>query len=301
MIFFLLWIVFGILGTLAVISSKYAQSLKKALLICTWILPVFGAVIALLYLYLCGQNKQPAFNRAEFVKRDALKKTYSHPDLIHELNIVPVADAMAASPVGAKRSLLLSQLKKDRTKNYRQLIKAASDTDTETAHYASALRMEMYTDMENEAKATYDAWKTQQTQENLIEAVQATVSLLQSTLLSDYEAEMMHSRMKELCSHFPEGEMPDHFILPLAQSLTAADEIESVFEIWEKQNTDNPDQYLWMEALNCSVTRKDYASFNTLLELALQEPEWISDPNIQKRIDYWKEWRKRHAFSTPTY
>ena len=67
-----------------------------------------------------------------------------HPDVQEALNVVPVEDAMAVSGNTEKRALLLKQLKKDLRENYKILLVAAQDTDSESAHYVAAAKMEIY-------------------------------------------------------------------------------------------------------------------------------------------------------------
>ena len=67
-----------------------------------------------------------------------------HPDVREALNVAPVEDAMAVSGNKEKRALLLKQLKKDLTENYRVLLAAERDKDSESAHYAAVAKTEIY-------------------------------------------------------------------------------------------------------------------------------------------------------------
>lgn len=67
-----------------------------------------------------------------------------HPDVREALDVVPVEDAMAVSGKTEKRALLLKQLKKDLKENYRILLAAEQDEDSESAHYVAAAKMEIY-------------------------------------------------------------------------------------------------------------------------------------------------------------
>lgn len=67
-----------------------------------------------------------------------------HPNVREALNVVPVEDAMAVSANEEKRDLLLKQLKKDLTENYRVLLAAERDEDSESAHYAAVAKTEIY-------------------------------------------------------------------------------------------------------------------------------------------------------------
>lgn len=67
-----------------------------------------------------------------------------HPDVREALNVAPVEDAMAISGNVEKRALLLKQLKKDLKENYKILLAAEQDADSESAHYAAIAKREIY-------------------------------------------------------------------------------------------------------------------------------------------------------------
>lgn len=67
-----------------------------------------------------------------------------HPDVQEALDVVPVEDAMAVSSTMEKRALLLRQLTKSLEDNYKILLAAEQDDDSESAHYVAAAKMEIY-------------------------------------------------------------------------------------------------------------------------------------------------------------
>lgn len=73
-----------------------------------------------------------------------IERQPEHPDVREALNVVPVEDAMAVSGNTEKRALLLKQLKKDLKENYKILLAAEQDEDSESAHYVAAAKMEIY-------------------------------------------------------------------------------------------------------------------------------------------------------------
>ena len=84
------------------------------------------------------------YDRESLVKRFDFERSQERPYLQGELNVVPVEDAMVVSTNTEKRTLLLSQLKKDIFNNYRALLAAENDEDSESAHYIAAAKMEVY-------------------------------------------------------------------------------------------------------------------------------------------------------------
>lgn len=74
----------------------------------------------------------------------AIERQPEHPDVREALNVVPVEDAMAIGSNTEKRALLLKQLKKSLTENYKILLVAEQDEDSESVHYVAAAKMEVY-------------------------------------------------------------------------------------------------------------------------------------------------------------
>lgn len=107
-------------------------------------LPVFG--FALYFLprllgWIFGENK---YDRDSLVQRNRIERMAEHPNVEEELGVVPVEDAMAINENKEKRELLLRQLKKDMNENYKVLLAAESDEDSESVHYVAATKMEIY-------------------------------------------------------------------------------------------------------------------------------------------------------------
>ena len=73
-----------------------------------------------------------------------IERQPEHPDVREALNVVPVEDAMAVSGDTEKRALLLKQLEKNLKENYKILLAAEQDEDSESSHYIAAAKMEIY-------------------------------------------------------------------------------------------------------------------------------------------------------------
>ena len=108
-------------------------------------LPALGFLIYYLpalprsFLEMVRVNREAVLTHAFEVERQP-----EHPDVREALDVVPVEDAMAVSGNTEKRALLLKQLKKDLKENYKILLAAEQDEDSESAHYVAAARMEIY-------------------------------------------------------------------------------------------------------------------------------------------------------------
>ena len=84
------------------------------------------------------------YDRENLVKRLEIEQERVMPAVEKELNVIPIEDAMVISSNVEKRALLLEQLKKDINANYKVILPAGSDSDSESAHYVAAARMEVY-------------------------------------------------------------------------------------------------------------------------------------------------------------
>ena len=91
------------------------------------------------FLEKAGVDREAVLTHAFEIERQP-----EHPDVREALNVVPVEDAMAVSSNAEKRALLLKQLKKSLKENYRILLAAEQDEDSESAHYVAAAKMEIY-------------------------------------------------------------------------------------------------------------------------------------------------------------
>ena len=84
------------------------------------------------------------YDRENLVKRYEIHRMEKAPEVERELDVIPVEDAMAVGSLREKRGLLLDQLKKDMQSNYKYILPASADSDSESAHYVAAGRMEVY-------------------------------------------------------------------------------------------------------------------------------------------------------------
>lgn len=89
------------------------------------------------------QSRSPYDSEAVLIRARHIEQLPEHPDVKDELNVMAVTDAVAASGKAEKRALLLKQLKRDLKENYKILMLAEEDDDTESVHYVSAAKMEI--------------------------------------------------------------------------------------------------------------------------------------------------------------
>lgn len=122
-----------------------------------------------------------------------------HPNVREALNVVPVEDAMAISANEEKRDLLLKQLKKDLTENYRVLLAAEWDEDTESAHYAAVAKTEIYRLHQTRwLECRRDLAQEPGSPEKYHAACEALIDMLSSGILSSREQSAYQKRLCDL-------------------------------------------------------------------------------------------------------
>ncbi|MBQ4529714.1 MAG: tripartite tricarboxylate transporter TctB family protein [Lachnospiraceae bacterium] len=129
-------VVFAILG-----ASKRQKMWLAAFFA---VFPVMGFVIYFLPQWILNIRKKYSYDRESLVRRFDIEQAQAVPVVEKELNVIPIEDAMAVSNNKEKRSLLLEQLKKDIHTNYKVVLPAGGDNDSESAHYVAAAKMEVY-------------------------------------------------------------------------------------------------------------------------------------------------------------
>lgn len=131
--------------TVLYVTVKRARREETGMAVYFVFLPGLGFFLyylpVLLHLFL---EKMGVDREAILIRAFDVELQPEHPDVREALNVVPVEDAMAISGNAEKRALLLGQLKKDLNENYRILLAAERDRDSESAHYAAVAKMEIY-------------------------------------------------------------------------------------------------------------------------------------------------------------
>lgn len=151
------------------------------------IVPVIGFLMYFLSAALWKQE-EIRYDREYLVRRFKMAKGQSRPDMEAELDVIPVEDAMAFGENVEKRNLLLNQLKKSVHSNYRNILAAGEDTDTETAHYVAAAKMEVYHNLYEDMKnAEQEYWKDSGNMQKVAVVLDTIQALMDSEILSREE------------------------------------------------------------------------------------------------------------------
>jgi hypothetical protein len=132
----------------ALSCRKKRQKIGLSLLFLS--LPFFGFVIYFISKFVMRMCHEFSYDRDNLVKRHTIQGLQTAPNVAKELDLISIEDAMAVSSKKEKRELLLTQLKKDLYENYRSILPASTDTDSESAHYVAAAKMQVRQQMHGE-------------------------------------------------------------------------------------------------------------------------------------------------------
>ena len=157
----------NLVGVLLFAISCIQKGNKIGIALLFLALPILGFALYFVPIILMKICNRFSYDRDSLVKRYDIEGSQSAPDVVRELDVIPVEDAMAVSSKKEKRELLLEQLKKDLYSNYRSILPATSDEDSETAHYVAAAKMQVHQQMHSEI---LELQKKVQEQEFTIEA-----------------------------------------------------------------------------------------------------------------------------------
>ncbi len=147
------WIFGIIIGLNLIISLIYGVfnfKKKKQLALCLMltflIIPVLGIVMYGIVNLVIHTNKNKLYlydSNNLMIHKDNFNYIY-RPNLKEELNIIPVEEALVASNVNERRSLIRNILKRDLQVYSRSVKRALSDSDSESTHYAASAITEVY-------------------------------------------------------------------------------------------------------------------------------------------------------------
>lgn len=108
------------------------------------LIPVFGYLLYYLPRWWFYLRSSVGYDRDSLVNRIHIDKAVEELDLQEAYSVVPVQDVLLHGNNHEKRKLLLNQLKKGIDSSYQIIRSAEADSDSESVHYVSAARMELY-------------------------------------------------------------------------------------------------------------------------------------------------------------
>lgn len=222
-----------------------------------------------------------------------IERVPEHPDLDEALNVVPIEDELAIGDNSEKRALLLRQLKRDLKDNYKILLSAQQDEDSECAHYVASAKMEIYRLVQMhwlECRKAYELSPGDpKTYHN---ACAALIDLLESEVLS---AQEMNTYRKRLCSIVQKqiDLRPDVVSLPEYEKylgcLVDLKQYRQAEMLWKLHADQMRSEEVYHQLLKMYFNQKELQKFeNTLDDLCRNKEVHLSAFGLD-HLRYWKK------------
>lgn len=262
-------------------------------------LPGLGFIIYYIPQIIQKIFKMGSYDRESLVNRLHIESALKHPSMSSELNIVPVEDAMSVGKNEEKRTLLLDQLRKNMYGNYKELLAAENDNDSESAHYISAAKMEVYRSRQGEMLRLIKAYEADlHSAEAYHQMMSALKEFIESKLLSERERELY---CRKYCS-FVELQMEENSeILLLTEQETylkyqvEMGQYEKVESIWKRLDIHSEKAYLDM--LRLFYDKRDKVKFDECFcSLKADSQVQLSAEGLEK-VRFWLEREKQDVVS----
>lgn len=221
----------------------------------------------------------------------AIDQQPEHPDVREALDVVPVEDAMAVSGNTEKRALLLGQLKKSLDENYRILLAAEKDEDSESAHYVAAAKMEIYRLHQArwlECRRDYE--KAPDDPEAYHTACKVLAEMLESGVLSPRE---QSAYQKRLCGIVQkqidagESEVSQKEYRDYLNALVELGRCGEAEGLWEKYGDRMRCEEVYRDLLKMFYQAGERQKFEALLEDLRRNRQVTLSPQGLEQLRYW--------------
>ena len=254
--------------------------------------PILGFMIYFIPRKIVEKKKNCFYDRDSFVKCLDIEKIQEIPTLQKELDVIPVEDAMAVGSNLEKRNLLLEQLKKDIYSNYKVLLAANDDADSESAHYVAAAKMEVYRYINEEvlkAKSEFEGDETNV--DKIFGYLEKLSEYIESELLSEKEKNIYMAKYCEVINIVNKN--PDITFLSIHNSnfisylveLKRYDEAEN---FWNGLRDEERDEKSYMNMLLMYYKLKKKNEFYDCIAQIEQSSIKLSAESLQF-LRYWKK------------
>ena len=216
-----------------------------------------------------------------------------HPDVREALNVVPVEDAMAISGNEEKRALLLKQLKKDLTENYRVLLAAEWDEDSESAHYAAVAKTEIYRLHQTrwlECRRDYE--QAPGDPEKYHTACEVLIDMLASGILSSREQSAYQKRLCDLVHRqidAGESEVSRREYEEYLDALVELGRNADAEELWQEHADRMRGETAYHSMLKMFYRTGERQKFEELLDDLCRNRQVRLSPKGLEQLRYWRD------------
>ena len=290
----LIWI-FTLNFLLAVLYAAIKRPHREAAGIAVYFtfLPVLGFLVyflpALLQMFL---DKMGVDREAILIHAFEIDLQPEHPDVREALNVVPVEDAMAVSENKEKRALLLKQLKKDLTENYRVLLAAERDEDSESTHYAAVAKTEIYRLHQTRwLECRRDYAENPGNPEKYHAACQVLSEMLASGILSTREQQAYQKRLCDLVQRqigAGEGEVSPKEYEDYLSALVELGRGGDAERLWQEHADRMRSEAAYQSMLKLFYRTGERRKFKSLLNDLCRNKQIRLSPKGLEQLRYWK-------------
>lgn len=215
-----------------------------------------------------------------------------HPNVREALNVVPVEDAMAISANEEKRDLLLKQLKKDLTENYRVLLAAEWDEDSESAHYAAVAKTEIYRLHQTRwLECRRDYAQDPDDPEKYHAACEALIDMLTSGILSSREQSAYEKRLCDLVNvrlDAGEGEVSQREYEQYLNALVELGRYADAEHLWQEHADRIRSEATYQSMLKMFYRAGERQKFEDLLNDLCKNRQIRLSPKGLEQLRYWR-------------
>lgn len=177
------------------------RDVKYAIIL--FFVPLFGYVLYYLPRWAFMIRKQAGYDRDSLVNRIPVERTVEQTDLEAAFRVAPIQDVLVAGNDMEKRQILLSRLKKNMDESYDSIKVARDDADSESVHYVSSVRMELYKKYYAELEAARTLYIEKKMSEDQETAKESLLRILNEFIRSDLLQKVeMDIFMEEYCERF---------------------------------------------------------------------------------------------------
>lgn len=280
--------------SMIIAAVMYVKKRKAWISLFFIMLPVLGIIIYFLPQLILCITESGNYDRESLVKRLEVEQEHVMPELEKELNAIPISDAMAVSNNMEKRALLLDQLKKNIFTNYKTILVAGTDSDSESVHYVAAAKMEVYRRRQNLVSVAKKAWESKaddpEKREDYLRQLEAHIS---SGLLAEKEAAIYK---KEYCEQIfeiqKEGVMTpeNEAYSSCLEYLVDLGEYKKAEMLWKMIPAESKNEEMYDSMLKMYFVREDQTMFYQCLDELCGSKISLS-PEGLNMLRYWRERR----------
>ena len=252
-------------------------------------LPVLGFVIYFLPRLVQKLLGKENYDRDSLVHRFQIDRMAEHPNVQEELGVVPVEDAMAVSGSTEKRALLLRQLKKDSSENYKVLLPAENDEDSESVHYVAAAKMEAYRlQQQNWMDCSQAHEDDPRDPEKFHRACAALEALIGGSVLSPMEQKMYKKKYCALVRAWEDGEPAQEEYETYLTYLVELGEYEAAEQFWAQRRDRVRSEAAYLKMMELFHQEENWAGLRAcVLQLQADREVRLSAHGLE-RLRYWR-------------